>query len=262
MSEYVRFLGEGLVVGNARFKAAYDTIVDYGEQLGAYLLAEPLHPVGLLPMSVLSDGGYLANFPHHVLKARPHLTEIAQPSEEYAISPAACLCVYQMLRGTHLNEAACYGLTASCSRYEEGQHADPFRLASYHAYEAVFLGDRAGANDFFRRARTALDRLGTIFPGTHVEVAHDAFFGPQARAKEMYQHRVNVKYELQASIDDRQISLASINSHGKVFGDGFNIRFEGGPVFSACFAIGLERTVLYALEALGPDPEAWPKLES
>jgi hypothetical protein len=261
VSDYVTFLGEGLVVGNAHFKAAYDAVVNYCEQLAAALHAEPLHSSGLLPMSVLRDGGYQANFPHHLLTARPHLTEIAQPSEEYALSPAACMCVYQMLRGTHLNEAVCYGFTAPCGRYEEGHHADPFRLASYHVYETVFLADRVSAKDFFRRARTALDRLSMIFPGTRVEVAHDSFFGPQASAKELYQHRVNVKYELQANIADRRIALASINSHGKVFGDGFNIHFEDGPAFSTCMGVGLERTVLYALEALGPDLEAWPKIE-
>jgi hypothetical protein len=260
--EYVSFLGDGLVVGNAHFKAAYDTVVNYCDQLATALLAEPLHAAGLLPMSVIRDGGYLTNFPHHILAARPHLTEIAQPSEEYAISPAACLCVYQMLRGTQLHEAICYGFTAPCARYEEGHRADPFRLASYHVYETVFLADRVSANDFFRRARTALDRLSLIFPGTRVEVAHDSFFGPQASAKELYQHRVNVKYELQASLGDRQIALASINSHGKVFGDGFNIGFEDGPAFSACMGVGLERTVLYALEVLGPDVKSWPQIEA
>lgn len=260
--KFVSFLGEGLVVGNAHFKAAYDTVVKYCEQLAAALFAEPLHAPGLLPMSVMRDGGYLTNFPHHLLAARPHLTEIAQPGEEYALSPAACLCVYQMLRGNHLNEAMCYGFTAPCARYEEGHVADPFRLASYHVYETVFLGGRVGANDFFRRAHMALDRLSAIFPGTRVEVAHDSFFGPQASAKELYQHRVNVKYELQGTIGDRQVALASINSHGKVFGDGFSIRFEDEPAFTACMGVGLERAVLYALEVLGPDMETWPKLNS
>jgi hypothetical protein len=259
--KYVRFVGDGVVVGNAHFKAAYDAVVKYCEQLSGALQAEPLHPAGLLPVSVMRDGGYLANFPHHVLTARPYLTEIAQPSEEYAVSPAACLCVYQMLRGTQLREAACYGFTAPCARYEEGHHADEFRLASYNVYETVRVADRASVNDFFRRARTALDRLSMIFPGTCVEVAHDSFFGPQAGAKEMYQHRVNVKYELQASIGERKVALASINSHGKVFGDGFNISFADGPAFSACMGVGLERAVSYALEALGPDLESWPRLD-
>jgi seryl-tRNA synthetase len=258
VGKYISFLGDGLVVGDAHFKAAYDTVVNYCEQLSSALLAEPLHPAGVLPMSVMRDGGYLTNFPHHVFAARPHLTEIGQPAEEYALSPAACLCVYQMLRGIQLNEAVCYGFTVPCARYEEGHTADPFRLASYNVHETVFLGDRKGASDFFQRARAALDRLSAVFPGTRVEVAHDSFFGPEASAKEMYQHRVNVKYELQGTLGDRQIALASINSHGKVFGDGFNIRHAGEPAFTACLGVGLERAVLYALEVLGPDLETWP----
>jgi hypothetical protein len=260
--KYVSFLGEGLVVGNAHFKAAYDTVVNYCEQLAATLLAEPLHPAGMLPVSVLRDGGYLTNFPHHVFAARPYLAEIPQPAEEFALSPAACLCVYQMLRGARLKEAMCYGFTVPCARYEEGHSADPFRLASYNVYETVFLADRKSANDFFQRAHAALDRLRMVFPGTHIEVAHDSFFGPEASAKELYQHRVNVKYELQASLGDRRIALASINSHGKVFGEGFGISFEDGPAFTACMGVGLERAVLYALEVLGPDLETWPKVEA
>ena len=193
--------------------------------------------------------------------ARPYLTEIAQPREEYALSPAACLCVYQMLRGTQLTEAACYGFTAPCARLKKVTVMTRFRLASYNVYETVFLADRVAAKDFFRRAHTALDRLRMILPGTHIEVAHDSFFGPQAGAKELYQHRVNVKYELQGSLGDRQIALASINSHGKVFGDEFNIRCGDEPAFTACMGVGLERAVSYALEVLGPDLETWPHID-
>ncbi len=260
--DYVSFLGDGLVLGNARFQAAYERIAGDCRQLATALAAEPLHVTGLLPLSVLRDGGYLANFPHHVLAAGPHLKEIGQPREQYALSPAACLCVYQMLRGSQLEQAACYGFAAPCARYEEGHHDDPFRLASYHVFETVHLADRASANEFFRRALTALGRLSKVFPGTSVEVAHDSFFGPQAGAKEMYQHRVNVKYELQGRLGGRPVALASVNAHGKVFGDGFGIRYGDGPAFSACLGVGLERAALYALEVMGPDLGSWPEVES
>ena len=57
--EYVSFIGDGLIAGNAVFKAAYDTIAGYCGELATALRAEPLHTTGLLPVSVLRDGGYL-----------------------------------------------------------------------------------------------------------------------------------------------------------------------------------------------------------
>jgi hypothetical protein len=255
------FIGEGLIVGDATFKRAYDAIVGYCQQIAGTLGADPIHAAGLLPLSAVRDARYVDNFPQHLLTAKPYLAELSQPAEEYAVSPAACLCVFQLLRGVALPGPRCHAFTVTCGRYEEGHRAERFRLASYNIHEVVCVGDRPTVNSFFQNVRGALDRLAEIFPDTEVVVAHDAFFGPDARSKQFYQDQVKVKFELQAKIGDETVALASVNAHGQAFGKGFDIQIDDDFAFSACFGVGLERATQYALDALGRDPAAWPALE-
>lgn len=257
----VTFLGDGIIIGDEDFKRAYDAVVAYCAQVAAAIGTEPVHAPMLLPLSAVRDAGYASNFPQHLFTCRPLLDEIAQPAEDYVMSPAACLSVFAMLRGSRLSAPRRHNILASCGRYEEGHSTDPNRLACYTVYEIVCVADRLSVNSFFKRAHDVLHRLLSIFPLGQIVVANDAFFGTDSTVKEAYQHRVRVKFEFQVPVSGRRLAIASINAHGQVFGNGFDIQFGGQAAFSACFGMGLERATQYALHTLGSDTDTWPTLE-
>jgi len=260
--DYVTFIGPGLVVGNPVFQAAFERVRSYCAGWGRKLGAQTVHASGTLPVRTVRDGGYLTNFPQHVITNAPLLSEIEQPPEQFVTSPAACLCMYEVYRDADLPAPVTVDLVATCGRYEAGDWDDPFRLAEYQAYEAVMLGTRAEVMEFFDRAQAILDGMTALFPGTKIAVATDAFFGPGAAAKRFYQERVKVKYELQAEVTGRgPVAVASLNSHGQTFGNGFGITRGEEAAFSACMAAGLERFTLYALDAFGSDLSTWPDME-
>lgn len=256
------FVGPGLVVGSPVFHAAFERVRAYAAVLGARLGARTVHATGTVPERTLRDAGYLTNFPQHVLTKAPLLSEIEQPPERYMTSPAACLCVYEAYRGADLARPVLVDFVVTCGRYEAGDWADPFRLAAYQVHEIVAMGTRAEAIGFFDAGHELLEQVATVFPGTRVVVANDAFFGPGAASKRFYQQRVKVKYELQAEVAGRApVAVASLNSHGQMFGNGFGITREAEAAFSACLGVGLERFTLYALGAFGDDLAAWPDPE-
>lgn len=256
------FIGPGLVVGDEEFTRAFEAVEELTRGWAETLGARRIRSSGTLPATTVEDGGYFQNFPQHVFVKSPFLAEgIEQPPVQYVTSPAACLCVYEALRGARLDEQATYALTAPCGRYEEGSWSDPLRLAHYTAFETVTLGTRETTLEFFHRSHRLLERVAQSFPGATVPVATDAFFGPAAPVKQAYQERVKVKFELHAPLaDGREVSVGSVNSHGQVFGKGFDIAGDDGPLFSACFAIGLERFTVACMDAFGADPSAWPEL--
>ena len=206
----------------------------------------------LIAADVLDRAGYRANFPQHLVEARG----IASRGRSFA-TPAACLHVYPALAGSRISAARTLVVEARCTRHEGGRWRYPYRLQSFGMIELVVVGSRSVVER--RRAAAAATLAGGLRRlGVEGEwrPATDPFFGDGARA---LQKLMDAKHELTVA-GSPPVALASSNRHGDRFGRAFRIRCsDGGPAFTACVAVGLERLVAHSLLVWGPSPSRWPR---
>ncbi|MGN7186946.1 hypothetical protein [Microbacterium enclense] len=235
----------------------------------------------VISTEAISLAGYLDSFPHHVMLAT-HIDPDAdvydrfrtrakdQSLLEFAsdtslmLPPTLCYHTFDARRGATFDPETLVVETCrgKAFRYESGYASGLERLWDFTIREIVFIGTRertARARDEFMWA--VQDWLESLEVAAACTVASDPFFaGADPVAQVWAQRLMKLKYELRLPIaPDRTIAAASFNVHGDVFGNAFDLRFDGGAsVSSACVGVGLERMTFALLSRFGLDPEQWP----
>ena len=111
--------------------------------------------------------------------------------------------------------------------------------------------------------RRAVDLCREIGLQVTVELANDPFFLDASRAKSVFQHMAEEKYELLFPMPHRGDALAasSFNLHRDFFTSVHHTsRVDGTGLESACMGFGLERWVYGFLTQKGLDPKGWPDM--
>ncbi len=215
----------------------------------------------LVPMTTLEYAGYCASFPHLVtVPATMRESECCQQDTDgagYALTPAACLPVYAEFACTAFSAPMIVTTRNTCWRREAT--FEPLRRQwVFNMREVVCIGAYDEVRAFladWRYCVTGLaDALGL---GAELHPACDPFFGEQA-AQRLFQVIAEAKLEL--LVDD--LALASLNNHGRYFGDAFDLRRGVHCARSACVAFGLERWLFAMRNRHGPDAAGWPSLPS
>lgn len=224
----------------------------------------------MISRNELNRSNYLENTFHHVMfaaglqKSLDTIKEfndtnkqdnissyISEP--EFCMNPALCLHCYglvenkQFASGT-VNEYTIYG---SCYRDEGGNNDDSSRLREFLMREYVVIGDTKGIQNIRGKLLATLkfvfEKLGLP---VSFRTATDIFFSDSDGAKAFMQllsaSKVEIVYE---SVNDKNFSIGSINTHGTHFTHPYNMAMSDAISLpeSMCCGIGYDR-LLIALE--------------
>ncbi|MDA0155200.1 hypothetical protein OH460_23050 [Vibrio sp. Makdt] len=182
--------------------------------------------------------------------------------ESYVLNPSACYHTFL----NHQNESFDKGLNiflceSSCFRNEAESIRNPFRLHNFKMREIVVIG---GKDDVYNATQNIFCNLKNKLLSCGVEfsekVASDIFFGANSeRLKEIQVLKAAKKELIFPTSSNSNMSCFSRNIHEKSLTKAFNIRGEdGGYLYSACLAVGVERMSYALLYQLGRNIEKWP----
>ncbi len=168
-------------------------------------------------------------------------------------SPTVCYHCFSALKDKIVD--CNYAVTAisKCTRKEEGNLNNLARLTNFTMREVVFFG----TNEYcLKKLKKVMNKtikiLNSVFDLSYeIVTASDPFFGRDSDMKRNAQLISESKYEIQALIpfNKTTISIGSVNNHGNVFFDRFNIKSREPELkFSGCMGWGYER-ILYAILA-------------
>jgi len=175
------------------------------------------------------------------------------------LTPAACYHFYVAFQGETLAAARHVTTRATCFR-REAFYAPLERQWSFSMREIVCIGTSDEVKAFLARREAAAEaawrRIDLPIEWKH---ATDPFFQPSKNPKYLAQKLDPVKREM---VFQDRLAVGSSNFHRNCFGEAFHIRRAGEDAFSGCIAFGIERWILAIVTRFGPDPGAWPDLET
>ncbi len=263
------------------FHALNDRVRAFAADLGAI---EQEYPT-VWPVRLFKQIDYFHEFPHQVILCAPvkddfsareafaqrygkardfetvEMGELIADSE-YGLEPAVCDCCYFGLEGRTDLENAYYTCYNKVFRNERSGSNRLDRLTNFSVRDIMFVG----TEDFVLECRQTLIEVLSRFLAdleleAKIETANDPFFANDAAMKTAFQNAHELKYELLARIPHlgREIAVGSVNFHLDFFGSAFSIETrEGGPAYSGCIGVGMER-MAYALYCQhGSELDDWP----
>jgi seryl-tRNA synthetase len=269
---------DGLYGRSATYESIASAVIAITTRTGSGDGATPLHFPPIIPRQLLVQTDYLKSFPDlvgsvHTFRGDDRLhadllgklengedwTSVLEPAE-VMLRPAACHPVYPLCTGRLPEGGRHFEVLGWCFRCEPS--LDPARMQSFRMHEFVFVGEPSGAD---RHRDVWLDRgtqmLESLGLDVEVVVANDPFFGRVGRVLAASQRDEALKLEFVTTVSSSSnpTAITSINRHQDHFGVNFSIACSDGSVaHSACFAVGVDRTVLALVRAHGASPERWP----
>ncbi len=187
------------------------------------------------------------------------LTDIRTRPPQHILSHAACSHFYPMFGQSEIDGSMLLTTRSNCFR-NETHFISLQRQWCFTMREVVCIGTAADTEGFLddwrRRVETLLRTLGLP---VRLETATDPFFGAADNPKYVMQKVDPVKLEI---VYGDELAIGSLNNHRDHFGVRYDIRSSGETAHSACVAFGLERWVYAILDHAGPDPSAWPDLDT
>lgn len=246
------------------------TRVAVRENFGAQFAAPLLTGSTFVHREVLIKAGYYRKFPNlvnavsrirpnywdgvSVAQLRPGQTDALAsfyvPSE-LVLNPVTCYQVYA--RGRELIErydTTLFAIEGPVFRHESHNH-DTTRLSEFTMYELVRLGRQEEVRVEFDRFLDAFEKFfGDLGLPFRIATASDAFFGDEPALTQRAQLTSGAKYEVCVPIGDRELSVGSVNLHGGVFAEAFDLSTAREIDASCCAGIGIDRLV-YALKSYG-----------
>lgn len=244
------------------------------QALGSRFDAPRMQVSALIPRDVLLRSGYYKKFPNlvnavsrirgeywdgvAVAQLRPRQTDAMSsfyvPSD-LVLNPVTCYHIYAAASDLiKRHNTGTFIIEGPVFRHESHNHTAT-RLGEFTMVEVVRLGTGEEVQGTFR---SMVEVFSEFFTGLglpyRIVSASDAFFGDNpslARAAQMFN---SSKYEVRVPMTDGELSVASVNLHGKVFADSFGFREEGRIDETCCAGIGIDR-LAYALKSFGLLPD-------
>lgn len=187
---------------------------------------------------------------------------------DVCLSPAACLPLYPII-GKHRALITEKIFTARCQvhRYENGVFGKDHtlsRLWEFHVREIVGFGDAAFEQNVRNMIIEFIKNIAEVFDiPSAITTASDLFFHSEHSAYALHQLSFKTKLEFRVNIAGADMSVASINSHGRHFIEKFSIKTSEN-CGSFCIGFGLERLALaiaLALKNTNSNEQLWTILE-
>lgn len=213
---------------------------------------EEKYPV-LLSKDTLIKTKYLKNYPGNSMYVE---------DSNAVLSPSACFHVYERYKDTVFKDNTSLTFLQNVFRNEKDKNNEFGRLRDYHVREIVFVGSEEYVDTSINRMINQTSRfMVELGLKGDIESATDLFITPNMNRYKLIQMHNKAKYELRLEYDNnRDISVASFNRHGKTFSHTFNIGVSGVEnVVSGCIGYGIERFVMAFLSQYGCNVENMPK---
>ncbi len=213
---------------------------------------EERYPV-LLSKDTLIKTKYLNNYPGNSMYVE---------DSNAVLSPSACFHVYERYKDTVFKDNTSLTFLQNVFRNEKDKNNEFGRLRDYHVREIVFVGSEEYVDTSINRMINKTSRfMVELGLKGDIESATDLFITPNMNRYKLIQMHNKAKYELRLEYDNnRDISVASFNRHGKTFSHTFNIGVSGVEnVVSGCIGYGIERFVMAFLSQYGCNVENMPK---
>ncbi len=225
------------------------------------LRARELRFPSLLPLEYLDTIGYRRSFPRTLVvpvceQDKAACNEPADPQlQEIALTPSACFHTYPLAANLSLTADKLIIVTNLAKVFRcEPKRLSRWRMNEFSVREFTFIGGPEGVAlliEFFKSVAAELVALYEL-PAT-IEIAHDPFFLIHADREAVRRAQIPLpsKFEVvYRSRDGHDVAVASLNHHGRFFGDRYRIRGANGQVLSTgCVGFGLERLALAVQEA-------------
>ncbi|MCI5602718.1 MAG: hypothetical protein MR361_04400 [Clostridiales bacterium] len=216
------------------------------------LAIEERYPV-LLSKDTLIKTKYLNNYPGNSMYVE---------DSNAVLSPSACFHVYERYKDTVFKDNTSLTFLQNVFRNEKDKNNEFGRLRDYHVREIVFVGSEEYVDTSINRMINQTSRfMVELGLKGDIESATDLFITPNMNRYKLIQMHNKAKYELRLEYDNnRDISVASFNRHGKTFSHTFNIGVSGVEnVVSGCIGYGIECFVMAFLSQYGCNVENMPK---
>jgi len=250
----VQCVGNGLFVLHSPLTEIMDALDHSVAKLAKSVRAESLHVPVLLSPVTMEDSQYLHSFGNQALVARG---QMGNPGNGYGegqvlglVSPTVCYHVFAAKKGSHLSHSALYTALGRCSRVEAGPLSDLSRLTNFTMREIIGFGSEPWCqSQLLKISEKLFDWLNDSLDLSYqYSTASDPFFGQNDGIKKKAQLLAQSKFEVQARLAHRKdpMSVISMNQHGSVFYDRFEIKAENNVGYSFCIGVGYER-LLYAI---------------
>lgn len=213
---------------------------------------EERYPV-LLSKDTLIKTKYLNNYPGNSMYVK---------DGNAVLSPSACFHVYERYKDTVFKDNTSLTFLQNVFRNEKDKNNEFGRLRDYHVREIVFVGSEEYVDISINRMINQTSRfMVELGLKGDIESATDLFITPNMNRYKLIQMHNKAKYELRLEYDNnRDISVASFNRHGKTFSHTFNIGVSGVEnVVSGCIGYGIERFVMAFLSQYGCNVKNMPK---
>ncbi len=221
--------------------AALNAVDERFRLMAASFGAREMQYPALIAQEALDRAEYPQAFPHLLMSARRAAPLAGADGPQWCLSPAVCYHAYAQFTGRVLDRPSVITARGRCFRAEHD--CEPgIRQVEFEMREVVLIGSPEWIDTSADSARCAVEQAAReLGVSGEWEVAEDPFFLPAAAGKAMMQRLLKVKVEYQ-SPGARGVALASINRHGRFFGERFDITMpDGSPVHTACIAMGLDR---------------------
>lgn len=275
----ILFWGEGQVGFGEKGKFLFEYFDElFGKiayQLGAI---EKMYPA-LLPIGGYSKTGYLKKTPQYAIFCSTvndsinnlEQTDVAIRNRnvkeivkepEYALSPSACFHTYIEYENSSLEKNTIITFRQNVFR-NEGRlnYRELGRLCDYHVREIVMIG----SSEYVIKMRNQIMEKSTeIMKNVNLDgdisLASDSFVVPKMQMYRKIQRVDKSKYEMHLKVsDNKTISTASFNLHGRAFTDPFNISVDNcEDTVTACVGFGLQRWVIAFLSQYSLEERKWP----
>lgn len=271
--------GEGQIgfgeKGKFLFEYFDELFANIAHKLGAI---DKLYPA-LLPIKEYYKTGYLKKTPQYAMfcsavndnissleqtdgAVHDHNVKDILKEPEYALSPSACFHTYLEYEDTVLEDNTLITFKQNVFR-NEGRlnYSEVGRLCDYHVREIVMVG----SDDYVLEMRNhimekSIEIMKELNLEGDISLASDSFVVPKMQMYRKIQRIDKSKYEIHLKVsDNKSISTASFNLHGKAFTDPFNIRVKNcEETVTACVGFGLQRWVISFLSQYSLDEQKWP----
>lgn len=201
----------------------------------------------LVQKPALVKMGHLPKEAHQIA----FLTVPEREENEFALTPAVCLPCYVALEGKNLDGPRIYTFEGIAHRYEGGVFSKDSlaRIREFKVREVVCFGGEAELQrlqSFF--INTCKDFANIFELPASVGTATDLFFHNEGASQAFHQLIHQSKLEFKIELENKEMAVASFNSHGNHFTKTFNI----GDISlrSFCIGFGIDR-LAYAVYCMG-----------
>lgn len=201
----------------------------------------------LIEEDVLKKVGYFESFPNQIVGITSFEKDLngnfsKSFNDNIYLTPSACLHLYPIF-GQNKIDKGIFTTRARVYR-NENKYDGKFRLNDFTVREIVVVGNSEFVKTTLNLILEKLLKLSKDL-GLKVEMksANDPFYpSRENEIKRKIQVLENRKFEMIVNVDNKSISIGSLNFHGTHFSKAFDFD-NRGSIVTGCIGIGLERWV-------------------